>query len=63
MAQPPIDFAAALRLFDETTASLAAQVARLEQILVAKQAELVEANARRVRQSVTGWDRERIARA
>ncbi len=46
MPQQQIDFAAALRLFDETTASLASQVARLEQILVAKQAELVEANAR-----------------
>jgi signal transduction histidine kinase len=42
----PLDLAAALRLFDETTGALAGQVARLEQILVAKQAELSEANAR-----------------
>jgi signal transduction histidine kinase len=45
-AEPPLDLAAALRLFDETTGALAGQVARLEQILVAKQAELSEANAR-----------------
>lgn len=45
-AEPPLDLAAALRLFDETTGALAAQVARLEQILVAKQAELSAANAR-----------------
>lgn len=44
-AEPPLDLAAALRLFDETTGALAAQVARLEQILVAKQAELSAANA------------------
>lgn len=42
----PLDLAAALRLFDETTGALAGQVARLEQILVVKQAELSEANAR-----------------
>ena len=42
----PLDLAAALRLFDETTGALAGQVARLEQILIAKQAELSEANAR-----------------
>jgi signal transduction histidine kinase len=45
-AEPTFDLAAALRLFDETTGALAAQVARLEQILVAKQAELSAANAR-----------------
>ncbi len=45
-AEPPLDLATALRLFDETTGALAGQVARLEQILVAKQAELSEANAR-----------------
>lgn len=45
-ADRPFDLAAALRLFDETTGALAAQVARLEQILVAKQAELSAANAR-----------------
>jgi signal transduction histidine kinase len=45
-AEPAFDLAAALRLFDETTGALAAQVARLEQILVAKQAELSAANAR-----------------
>lgn len=42
----PVDLAAALRLFDETTAALAARIARLEQTLVAKQAELSAANAR-----------------
>ncbi len=44
MAEVPLDLAAALRLFDETTGALASQVARLEQILVAKQAELTAAN-------------------
>ena len=45
-AERGLDLAAALRLFDETTGALAAQVARLEQILVLKQAELSDANAR-----------------
>ncbi len=44
MSGVPLDLAAALRLFDETTGALASQVARLEQILVAKQAELSAAN-------------------
>jgi len=39
------DLAAVLRLFDETTAALAAQVRRLEDVLVAKQQELVAANS------------------
>jgi signal transduction histidine kinase len=45
-AEPPLDLAAALRLFDETTGALSAQVARLEQILLVKQAELAAAHAR-----------------
>lgn len=40
------DLAAALRLFDETTGALAAQVQRLESLLLARTRELVEANAR-----------------
>jgi signal transduction histidine kinase len=40
----PEDFQAAIRLFDETTGALAAQVQRLEQVLARKQAELVDAN-------------------
>ena len=41
---PPEDFQAAIRLFDETTGALAAQVQRLEQVLARKQAELVATN-------------------
>ena len=44
MAEVSLDLAAALRLFDDTTGALASQVARLEQILVVKQAELSAAN-------------------
>ncbi len=40
----PKDFAAAIRLFDETTAALASQVRRLEEVLTSKQAELVATN-------------------
>lgn len=43
---PPFDFAAAIRLFDETTGALASQVQRLEGVLTAKQAELVATNQR-----------------
>lgn len=46
MANPPFDFEAAIRLFDETTSALSAQVKRLEQVLTAKQAELVATNGR-----------------
>ena len=45
-SQPPFDFEAALRLFDETTSALASQVQRLEGVLTAKQAELVATNTR-----------------
>lgn len=39
------DLAAALRLFDETTAALEARSRRLEEVLTVKQQQLVEANA------------------
>lgn len=45
-AAEALDLATALRVFDETTATLAAHITRLEQTLVAKQAELTAANAR-----------------
>jgi signal transduction histidine kinase len=41
-----MDLQQALRLFDETTGALSAQVRRLEEVLTAKQRELVAANAR-----------------
>jgi signal transduction histidine kinase len=53
---PGFDFAAAIRLFDETTSALGAQVRRLEEVLTAKQAELVQANAR-LTEKVTELDR------
>ena len=43
-AHPGFDFETAIRIFDETTAVLASQVRRLEEVLTAKQAELVVAN-------------------
>lgn len=46
--QPPShlpDLEAALRLFDETTTTLAARIRRLEEVLTLKQQELVAANA------------------
>jgi signal transduction histidine kinase len=43
---PPPDLAAALKLFDETTAALASQVQRLESLLSARTRELLEANAK-----------------
>ena len=46
MNSPPFDFEAAIRLFDETTGALGAQVKRLEQVITAKQAELFETNNR-----------------
>lgn len=46
MSSQPFDFEAAIRLFDETTGSLGAQVKRLEQVITAKQAELFETNNR-----------------
>ncbi len=49
------DLEAALRLFDETTAALSAQVQRLEGVLTQKQAELVETN-RRLGEKVTELD-------
>jgi signal transduction histidine kinase len=43
---PPLpDIEAALRLFDETTTTLAARIRRLEEVLMQKQQELVAANA------------------
>lgn len=39
------DLEAALRLFDETTGALSSRIARLEEVLVQKQRELVAANA------------------
>ncbi len=46
MAPPPFDFAAAIKLFDETTGALSSQVRRLEEVLTAKQAELVATNGK-----------------
>ena len=43
-SHPGFDFETAIRIFDETTAVLASQVRRLEEVLTAKQAELVVAN-------------------
>lgn len=40
----PDDFQAAIRLFDETTGALSAQVRRLEEVLARKQQELIDAN-------------------
>ncbi len=42
--RPGFDFETALRIFDETTAALSGQVRRLEEVLTAKQAELVATN-------------------
>lgn len=42
----PEDFSAAIKLFDETTGALSAQVQRLEGVLARKQQELIEANHR-----------------
>ena len=54
----PLDLAGAIRLFDETTTALSAQVRRLEEVLTAKQEELVETN-RRLHEQVA--ERERLA--
>jgi signal transduction histidine kinase len=56
----PAEIEAAIRLFDDTTGALASQVRRLEEVLTAKQAELVETNARLTEQvnerdRLTAW--------
>src|SRR5215216_4370990 len=53
---PVPDLAAALKLFDETTAALSARLARMDEVLGLKQQELVDAN-RRLSEQVGELDR------